>query len=238
MIDESFKHQVLIAEDDRVLRMRVAKAIMRLSAAVAVHEVGDAQEGIEHLEQHPVDLVITDIRMPKVSGLMLLAFLNAFLPKVPCFVMTAYGTARMREKLPPDLLRFYHKPLDVEGLAVTAIATLNRKREEITRRGIQLPNFISLAAADRSTATITVTHAEHAPCRLYLKDGELIDAVMDHDRGDTAAITALSWEKPGYSIEFGIPADVEPTVRTPLTQMLRIVCDYFDEEFKRENLRQ
>lgn len=231
-------HQVLIAEDDRVLRKRVAKAIMRLSASVAVEEVGNAEEGIHFLEKHSVGLVITDIRMPKVSGLMLIAFLNAFLPDVPCFVMTAYGTSRMRNKLPPDLLRFYHKPINVEDLAVMAIATLSRKRDEITRRGIRLPNFISLAAADRVTATITVTHAEHGHCKLYLKEGELIDAVMDHDRGDTAAITALSWEKSGYAIDFDIPADVKPTVKTSLDQLLRVISEYFDEEFKRGNTRQ
>jgi CheY-like chemotaxis protein len=231
-------HRVLIVEDDRILRRRVAKAILRLSSLVEVHEAGTTQEAIHHLEDHPVDLVITDIRMPGVSGLMVLAFMNAFLPEVPCFVMTAYGTSRLRNKLPPDLLRFYQKPFDVEDLAVAAIATVNRKRTEITPRGIQLPNFISLAAADRVTATIIVTHKEHKPAKLYLKNGELVDAVMDYDRGDTAAITALSWVTPGYSIEFGIPADVETTVKTPLDQMLRIVCDYFDEDFKRRNLRQ
>jgi CheY-like chemotaxis protein len=231
-------HQVLIAEDDRVLRKRVGKAILRLSSNVEVHEVGNAKDAIHHLEQHPVDLVITDIRMPGISGLMVLAFLNAFLPQVPCFVMTAYGTSRMREKMPPDLLKFYQKPFDVEALAVTAMATVNRKREEVHRRGIQLPNFISLAAADRVTATISVTHKEHKPAKLYLREGELIDAVLDYDRGDTAAIAALSWVAPGYSIEFGIPDDVEETVRTPLDQMLRIVCDYFDEDFKRKTLRQ
>lgn len=76
-------HQVLVAEDDRILRRRVAKAILRLSSSVEVHEADTTQEAIHHLEDHPVDLVITDIRMPGVSGLMVLAFMNAFLPEVP-----------------------------------------------------------------------------------------------------------------------------------------------------------
>jgi YesN/AraC family two-component response regulator len=231
-------HQILIVDDDRVLRKRLIKAIMRLSSDVEVHEVGNAKDAIHHLEKHQADLVITDIRMPGMSGLMVIAFMNAFLPDVPCFVITAYGTSRMREKMPPDLLQFYQKPIDVEAVAITALATVNRKRKEITRRGIQLPNFISLAASDRATATIIVTHEEHNPARLYLREGELIDAVMDYDRGDTAAITALSWVSPGYSIEFGIPDDVEETVRMPLDRMLRIVCDYFDEDFKRKALSQ
>ncbi len=220
--------QILIAEDDRILRRRIMKAILRISSGVAVHEVGNAEEAVGFLQRHPTDLVITDIRMPKTSGLMILSYLNAFLPHVPCFVITAYGTSRLKEKMPPDLLRFFDKPFDVDNLAVAAIAALNRKRGDDLCGGIQLPNFLNLAAADGVSASIHVAHPEHAPCKLFLVEGELFDAVSEFDRGETVAIEALAWEKPEYSIEFKIPADCERTIKTPLSNLLRLVCDCFD----------
>ena len=220
--------QILIAEDDRVLRRRIMKAIMRIGVTVAVHEAADTQEALDHLGQQPVDVVITDIRMPKGSGLMVLAYVNAFLPDVPCFVITAYGTSRLKDKMPIDLLHFYDKPFDVESLAIAVTTDLNRKKGADYCRGIQLPNFINLAAANGETATISISHPEHTPCKLYLRKGELVDAVSRFDRGEAVALAALAWDNPSYSIEFEIPDDLKPSISTPLSRLLRISCDCFD----------
>jgi len=129
---------ILIAEDDRVLCKRIKKAILRINSAVAVQEVHDAEAAIEVIAAKTVALVITDIRMPKGGGLMVIAYLNAFLPEVPCFVITAYGTSRLKGKLPEDLLHYYDKPFDIETLAMAASAALSRKRGDGYCKGIHL----------------------------------------------------------------------------------------------------
>jgi CheY-like chemotaxis protein len=224
---------VLIAEDDSILRKRIMRAITKESAEVTIHETDNGGEAINLIEGllmkgQSMDVVITDIQMPKVSGLVLLAFLNAFAPKVPCFVMTAYGTARLKSKMPSDLLRYYEKPFDVDELAISVIAALNRRQDPNTCGGINLPYFISLAAIDRATASITVTQQDQPPCKLFLKEGELIDAITADERGEPAAIHAMSWPSPNYSIDFGIPDGIERTITTPLTQLLRTVSECFD----------
>ena len=109
---------VLIAEDDRILRMRMIRAITNKSPGVTIHEADNGVDAIDLMEGllkkgQSIDLVITDIQMPKLCGLMVLAFLSVYAPKVPCFVITAYGTSRLKSKMPRDLFRFYEKPLDV-----------------------------------------------------------------------------------------------------------------------------
>jgi YesN/AraC family two-component response regulator len=74
---------VLIAEDDRILRKRIVRAITNKSAEVTIHEADNGEEAINLMQGlltkgQSMDIVITDIQMPKASGLMLLAFLNAF----------------------------------------------------------------------------------------------------------------------------------------------------------------
>lgn len=224
---------VLIAEDDRVLRKLIMRAITNKDAEVTIHETDDGGKAMSLIrglieEGESMDVVITDIRMPEVSGLMLLAFLNAFAPQVPCFVISAYGTARLKSKMPSDLLWFYDKPFDVDELAIAVIAALKRRKDPKTCGGINLPDFINLAAIDRATATITVTHKDHPPFKLFLEDGELIDAVTDDERGEPAAIFIMSQLSSNYAIEFGIPDDIERTITTPLTKLLRVVSECFD----------
>lgn len=221
---------MLIAEDDRVLRTRIKRTITKKQADIIIHEADNGDAAINLMKGQTMDLVITDIQMPKASGLILLAFLNAFAPKVPCIVMTAYGTSRLKAKMPSDLLRFYDKPVDVEEIAVTVVTTLNRKQDPDVCGGIQLPDFINIAAMDRATATIRVTQQEELASKLFMKDGELIDAVAGNERGEPAAIMAMSGTNPDYAIEFGIPDDIDRTIKTPLTQLLRTVSKCFDDK--------
>jgi CheY-like chemotaxis protein len=244
-IDSLFKGaimpNVLVAEDDRILRKRIMRAITNQSAEVTIHETGNGREAINLIKEllkegQSLDVVVTDIQMPEVSGLMLLAFLNAFAPEVPCFVITTYGTARLKSKMPSDLLRFYEKPFDVDELAISVIAALARRKDPNFCGGINLPNFVNLAATDWATATITVTQEGHPPRKLFMKDGELINAITGDERGESAVILAMSRLSPNYSIEIGIPDDIERTITAPLTQLLRIVSECFDNAFKNDLL--
>ena len=224
----------LIAEDDSILRKQIVQAIIDRNNAVIIHEAGNAEEAINiikrlYMDGQAMDVVITGIQMPKATGLMLIAFLNAFASKVPCFVITAYGTARLKAKMPPDLLRFYEKPFDIEELAVSALAAINRKRDMNTCGGINLHNFIYLAATDRATATITATRQGFSPGLFFMKNGELIDAINGDKRGETAAVLTLSWPSSNYAIDYGIPDDIERTIKTPLSKLLRIVNECFDK---------
>lgn len=226
--------RILVAEDDRILRKRIVQAITARNPEVAVHEANNAEEAMNLMQGQSMDVVITDIAMPKVNGLVLLAFLNAFAPKVPCFVITAYGTARLKSKLPPDLLRFYEKPFDINELAISALAAVGRQRNISTCGGIKLPDFINLAAADRVTATITVTQGDHPPCKLFLKEGKLIDAILNDEHGEAAAIGALAWPSPNFAIDFGIPDNIEKKIKSPLPQLLRTVSECFDDDIRKK----
>ncbi|GAB4366590.1 MAG: sigma-54 dependent transcriptional regulator [Deltaproteobacteria bacterium] len=82
--------RILITEDDRNLR-RVLKAMLDREG-YEVAEAADGAAALEWVSAHPVDAVISDIRMPKMDGLALFRRVRELRPGLPVVLITAYGT--------------------------------------------------------------------------------------------------------------------------------------------------
>jgi DNA-binding NtrC family response regulator len=87
---------------------------------VELLEAEDGQAGLERLEREEVDLVITDLNMPRMDGLTLLSEIAKHRPSLPVVVITAYGTvdsavAAMRH----GALDYLQKPFDSARLRFT-----------------------------------------------------------------------------------------------------------------------
>jgi DNA-binding NtrC family response regulator len=81
---------LLIAEDEQVLRESLAELFR--GEGFEVFEAPDGKAAADILLQRPADVVISDIRMPQMDGLALLAHLQKLAPETPVIMLTAYGT--------------------------------------------------------------------------------------------------------------------------------------------------
>ncbi|MDE3166649.1 MAG: response regulator [Acidobacteriota bacterium] len=85
---------VLVVDDSAAIRKILQRVLRQTGLAIgAIHEAGDGQEALSVIEQHPVHLVLTDINMPKMDGLQLLASLKGSpqWQKVPVVMITTEG---------------------------------------------------------------------------------------------------------------------------------------------------
>ncbi len=221
--------QVLIAEDSESQRRLLVHALNKTDDTIHIHEAADGEEAIDILKSAAIDLVVTDINMPRVNGLMVIAYLNAFLPDIPCFVVTAYATSRLKSKMPPDLLRLYQKPLKPFDVARAIAAALDRRDPESTCRALSAVSFLQLVSQEQATCTITISSELMPTCTLYLEKGILLDAVAGDRRGESAAIDALSRPDINYCIDDGIPTEVEKRMDVSLADLLRNVSDCLDK---------
>jgi two-component system nitrogen regulation response regulator GlnG len=80
---------VWIIDDDRSIRWVLEKALLRENIPCMTFNA--ASEALRELERSQPSAVLSDIRMPGVSGLELLQQLKERLPKVPVIIMTAYS---------------------------------------------------------------------------------------------------------------------------------------------------
>lgn len=68
---------VLVVDDSAAIRKILQRVLRQTGLAIgAIHEAGDGQEALAVIAQHPVNLVLSDINMPKMDGLQLLAVLK------------------------------------------------------------------------------------------------------------------------------------------------------------------
>lgn len=82
--------RILVADDDRAVRAALQVNLTKAGATVEV--VASVDEALAALRARPIDLVLTDVKMPGATGLELLGHVRQAWPDVPVVVMTGYGS--------------------------------------------------------------------------------------------------------------------------------------------------
>jgi CheY-like chemotaxis protein len=85
----SKKKTILLIEDDVDVLGMMVRHLEHLGYSVIT--AGDGMEGLKKLESEDYDLVITDIVMPYVSGVGVVAAIKSKKPHVPVIAVTGYG---------------------------------------------------------------------------------------------------------------------------------------------------
>nr|HQV32139.1 response regulator [Calditrichia bacterium] len=92
------RKRVLIVDDEEDLTWTLSKKLSKDSDKFDLYCMNSGREAIEMLNQMPFDLVITDVRMPEVSGLDLLVEIKDLYPETKVAIMTAYGSSDVQHE--------------------------------------------------------------------------------------------------------------------------------------------
>lgn len=84
------KRRVLLIDDDDAMR-EIVEMIL-LEQGLEVVTVADGVAALETAKASHFDLVLSDLRMPKMSGLDVLVALKALEPQTPVIILTAYAS--------------------------------------------------------------------------------------------------------------------------------------------------
>jgi FixJ family two-component response regulator len=106
---------IAVVDDDESVRNAV-QGVLR-SAGLKARTFGSAEEFLRSGQQAQIACVISDMQMPGMSGLELLAQLATAEHRIPVIFITAYGTPRVREQARrAGAVQFLDKPFDDELL--------------------------------------------------------------------------------------------------------------------------
>ncbi len=132
--------KVLVVEDDADTALFV-RTVLERRAGMSVTVLTDALGALAHATTRPVDLVITDIQLPGMSGLELLRELRRAVPGLPVIVMTAFASVDYAvDALHEQADDFLVKPVSAADLTerATQIAERGRARREADRGAVVL----------------------------------------------------------------------------------------------------
>src|SRR5260370_1556896 len=116
---------VAIVDDDDSMRSAL-QGLLR-SAELPAQSFASAEEFLKSGQQRQAGCLISDIRMPGMSGLELQARLNAESCKIPIIFITAHGDEKMRmQALRAGAVEFMAKPCDDEALPESVRAALEQ----------------------------------------------------------------------------------------------------------------
>jgi len=132
------KKQVLIVDDEPNLRKILAAQLSRDGYDVMTAE--DGEQGLAMLREHHIDLVVTDLKMPKVDGMELLREALRLDPDLPVVMITAHGTVDTAvEALKIGAFDYLTKPFDkdeVRAIVGKALRTRQLAGEEVSGRQV------------------------------------------------------------------------------------------------------
>jgi two-component system response regulator AtoC len=138
---------VLVVDDDPAVGKVLSAQLSQ--AGIACRHVPDAAAALALLRESPVDVVITDLRMPGASGMELLAEIGARWPEIPVILLTAHGSVGLAvEAMKKGAADFLLKPFDREEILFTV------------RKQIQAARHSDRPAAAEGTAEAAATTSE------------------------------------------------------------------------------
>ena len=137
------KEKILIIDDELAPRESIR---MVLKDKYAVSTATGAHEGLDMMSQNPVDLVVMDIKMPKMDGISALQEIKKQHPDTEVVLLTAYASLETaRDAIRFGAFDYLIKPFDKDNVLLVVEKGLKKRR---ANKGLQLERDILL---DRAT---------------------------------------------------------------------------------------
>ena len=165
--------RILVIDDELGMREGCRRALTPLGHQVDV--AADGEAGLQKVLAGNYDLVLLDVRMPKISGIELLEKIHAHDPDIVCIIITGYASIDLAiQAIKQGAYNFLSKPFDADALILAVNQGLEKRRltlearrlrkieaqaEELARAKAELEKLDRL----KSEFMLTVAHELRAP---------------------------------------------------------------------------
>jgi len=220
---------VLVVDDSVMLINYLEESFQKYQNDFNLITAHDGSEAIEVLKKTPISLLITDLQMPRIDGLGLLAFATKYYPNIPCIVMSAHGTPKIIETIKKDILQFIEKPFTAKELARTIMSVLNRDTPDGSLSGISVVTFLQMVEMEQKTCLCEVESPGNPKGFFYFQGGELFHAVCGELKGEKAAIKLINMDTPSINFRRPPKRKVTRAINHKLTALLLEAARIKDE---------
>ena len=202
------QHKILLLDDDEQLLELYQELLQQLPSQPEVRVSNSGARAIAMLESELFSLLITDLRMPKMDGLQVLAIVRRKYPHLRIIVLTGVLDEEYRSRAyAQGVDMFWQKPSSTEEFQLfkDCIESLLGRdvQSEGGFRGMQskgLVDLIQLECLSQSSAVLHISQGGVSG-RIWVDSGEIIDAAAASFTGEDAFKEILSWKSGNFEIQ-------------------------------------
>ena len=190
--------RVVIVDDSLELGRWLQAALIQLDAQIQAPVFPSAEEAMLEATRHPVDVLVTDIRLPGMTGFELVRKMRKRYPGIKVIFITGLqdsGLKKQAEDLGADA--FFHKPMDIPSFLNAVNACLSVERESDAASSVptqplretaqplvpeSLPpeGLVALLSNLRASLTALAALLLDADGKIVAKTGHFPDSAFDH----------------------------------------------------------
>jgi DNA-binding NarL/FixJ family response regulator len=193
------RHKVLILDDDADWLTMCREVLAQLPSQPEIRTAATGARAIAQLDDEPFRLLICDLKMPRIDGLQVLAIVRRRFPDLRTIVLTALEDEEFRSRayaLGVDLFWLKSDMQQNMKMFLDCLESLLGRDMDGGFRGIQsksLMDIIQMECLSRNSTVLRITRGPLV-AKIWIQDGELIDAEVQGARGETAFRKILAWK--------------------------------------------
>lgn len=209
---------VLIVDDEESITWTLATGLRQRDPNLKIYQAQSGLEAVACIKQlKSLDLLITDIHMPNLTGVELLEKVQTIGSDPVIFVMTGFGTQEIHDQVEKlGALRYFPKPFDVNEMIDAALELLRARDERRKSPGfagliknLKIADIIQLNNMVRQTGLLKI-QSDGKEGKVYFEDGAVIHAETRNCTGEDAVYQIMGWE----AGNFEMLEQVGPEIRT------------------------
>jgi DNA-binding response OmpR family regulator/predicted regulator of Ras-like GTPase activity (Roadblock/LC7/MglB family) len=218
--------KVLIVDDEKLFLSSLSEGLRQFANEFQTLTAENGRQAVLTLETEEIDLLVTDLRMPRMDGFELIAYVSKNFPNLPIIVITAFGTDQIENKIKDFTIGYIEKPIDFQNF-VEQIRIVLAEIAFGSFQGITLLGFLQLIEIERKSCTVIVESNGRVGA-MYFISGKFVGAEMENLSGTDAAYEILNWEN--VKIDVGSPPrKADQKVSLSITNLLLDAAKARDE---------
>lgn len=223
------KPVVFMVDDEEALVWSARQVFERERPGLDFRGFTNPVDALGAIRLSPPQLLITDVRMPQMSGLELLLSARQVAPDLPVVVVTAYGGAGVLGEIGGKTgVEYLEKPARMETLLAAVDRLLQRDRGFSGAISLPLlPDLVQIYTLSMATGALSIRRGSDAGT-IWFERGEIVHAECGALVGELAVYELLAWQSGAFSLAAGAQTQAR-TIDAKWQTLLLEGCRLLDE---------